>query len=260
MIGIYAVVPSMLPYYLIFFPGALPSTFDLPKDKAHKLISLTNQRISGVLHALIELEKSCMNDKNPTEAQQAQEAKAIASTALCANSWQDAVKLGHAALAYNATAIQRRSPDLSGVPDPFIKGLHIATGGGFGWLPSFLLKFQIKSHLERIYEIDQQVATAGVAALSTLPRADLLDLCMDRGLADPTWTADQLAAGARRYYQRLDDLAAALQAPPGFALCPYRARLALLAVNAVSSVRSVAVTGDLTRKLYAGSRPLQLGY
>ena len=204
-----------------------------------------------------------MNDKNPAEAETAKAAKVATASALCANSWQDAVKLGSAALIYNASALgprQRRNPDLSGVPDPFIKGLHIATGGGFSFLPSFLLKFQIKSHLERVYEVDQQVGAAGVGALARLSRGDLLDLCMDRCLGDPTWTLDQLSAGARRYYQRLDELGASLAPPRGFAPCPYRSRLALLAVNSVSSVRSVAVTGDLTRKLYAGSRPVQLGY
>ena len=263
MIGIYAVVPSMLPYYLIFFPGALPSTFDLPKDKAHKLISLTNQRISGVLHALMELEKSCMNNKNPTEAVQANAAKVVTSDALCAKSWKSAVSLGASAIAYNSSSLgspEKRKPDLSGIPDPFIKGMHIATGGGFSFLPGFLLKFQIRSHLEKVYELDQQVGASGAAALSTLSRGDLMDLCMDRCLGDPTWTAEQLVRGARSYYERLNELNSTLQLPGGFSLCPYRTRLALLSVNAVSSVRSVAVTGDLTRKLYAGSTTLQLGY
>ena len=35
-IGIYAMSPSLLPYYIIFWPGALPSTFDLPKQQEAK--------------------------------------------------------------------------------------------------------------------------------------------------------------------------------------------------------------------------------
>ena len=204
-----------------------------------------------------------MNDKNPQEAEHAQATKALTATALCANSWQDAVKFGHSILSFNSSALrprEKRKIDLGGLPEPFVKGIHIATGGGFSFLPGFLLKFQIKMHLEKILDVDQQVSAIGVGSLASLPRNDLLELCMDRGLGDPTWSAPQLVQGASSYYGRLRELEAAVKLPPGFAVCPYRARLALLAVNSVSSVRSIAVTGDLTRKLYTGPQTVRLGY
>ncbi len=146
------------------------------------------------------------------------------------------------------------------MPDAFVKGMHITTGGGFSFLPSILLKFQIKAHLEHILEFDEHVSSTGVNALSSLSRPDLLDLCMDRCIGDPTWSHDQLQQGARGWYERLSQLKTVAKPAQDFAVCPYRARLALLALNSVSSVRTIAATGDLTRKLYMGPQTTRLGY
>ena len=43
-IGIYAMSPSLLPYYIIFWPGALPSTFDLPKQQEAKSQGIPDRR------------------------------------------------------------------------------------------------------------------------------------------------------------------------------------------------------------------------
>ena len=42
--GVYAMSPSLFPYYLIFWPGALPSTFDLPKHQEALYMSLHVQK------------------------------------------------------------------------------------------------------------------------------------------------------------------------------------------------------------------------
>jgi hypothetical protein len=51
-IGVYAMSPSLLPYYLIFWPGALPSTFDLPKHQEAKYLSHVAARVDGLLQGL----------------------------------------------------------------------------------------------------------------------------------------------------------------------------------------------------------------
>lgn len=59
----YAVQPSVLPYYLIFWPGCLPSTFDLEKHIAKGHLNKVGNRVQGMLQALMDLETEANNDK-----------------------------------------------------------------------------------------------------------------------------------------------------------------------------------------------------
>ena len=96
-IGVYAMSPSLLPYYLIFWPGALPSTFDLPKHQEAKYLSHVAARVDGLLQGLspllplavrallqqcsragdtcatglMELERESTSEKNPVQAKEA---------------------------------------------------------------------------------------------------------------------------------------------------------------------------------------------
>jgi hypothetical protein len=57
--------PSLLPYYLIFWPGALPSTFDLPKHQEAKYLASVSARVDGLLQGLSVLFMLYANRMNP---------------------------------------------------------------------------------------------------------------------------------------------------------------------------------------------------
>ncbi len=65
MLAVYALSPSLLPYYIIFYQKALPSTFELENDHKKRMRDIKHSRIQGVLTALMDLEKACVNDKDP---------------------------------------------------------------------------------------------------------------------------------------------------------------------------------------------------
>ena len=123
MLAIYAVSPSILPYYLIFWPGALPSTFDLPKHRDRKYEELAAARIAGLLTGIVDLEKECENDKNPESAKQALTVKSGALTALGAGSWRKAFDSTAKWVFYNATALgdKQHRADFGDVPPALIK-------------------------------------------------------------------------------------------------------------------------------------------
>ena len=81
-IGVYAMSPSLLPYYLIFWPGALPSTFDLPKQQEVKYLEAVACRVEGVLTALMGLDKEAIDPKNLVAAAHASALKSHAIKAL----------------------------------------------------------------------------------------------------------------------------------------------------------------------------------
>lgn len=65
LLAVYALSPNMLPYYIIFYSKALPSTFSLPGDLTKRFIEVKQMRVAGLLTALVDMEKSCHNVKDP---------------------------------------------------------------------------------------------------------------------------------------------------------------------------------------------------
>ena len=215
-IGVYAMSPSLLPYYLIFWPGALPSTFDLPKHQESKYVEAVACRVDGLLTGLMGLDKETLDEKNPAGAAQALVIKEQGVKALSSGSWKAAMQLVKPWLYYNQTALgEGKEPraNLEGLPPSLVKGAALATGGGLGWLPAFILKFPLKSHLVSLIEGDAEMAKPGLAGkVADLSRHDLLDLCLERGLGHPQWPRPKLQQSLLDYAANLDDLYSTLRA------------------------------------------------
>jgi len=266
MLAIYAVSPSILPYYLIFWPGALPSTFDLPKHRDRKYEELAAARIAGLLTGIVDLEKECENDKNPESAKQALTVKSGALKALGAGSWRKAFDSTAKWVFYNATALgdkKQHRADFGDVPPALIKGAAIAMNAGFSFLPAFVLKFPIKGHISDVISADEELSKQGEKGVAELSKHDLLDLCLERGIGHPTWSRQQLQTGILKWSKQIDELSKTLPAPDKdseWKVCPYRLRLALMGLHAVSSAREIS-EGELTRAIYTGNKRLShLGF
>jgi len=265
MLAVYALSPSLLPYYIIFYNKALPSTFSLPGDIEKRMRDVKHQRIAGILQALMDVEKSTINDKDPNAAALGAAHKEVAKASLEAPTWSAAVQCFGAGLVYNATALkpkQQRKPDLSGVPPAVIKGANMAVGGALNFLPAFVLKFQVKSLLHNIHATDEIITKIGATeAIESLGRGDLLELCMERCVGDPSHTDMELRRAAKTWMSRVEALSPLIKEAEGdFQVCPFRARLALLGVQAVESARQLTGAGCLSRALYTGDKTVKLGY
>lgn len=265
-IGVYAMSPSLLPYYLIFWPGALPSTFDLPKHQESKYVEAVACRVDGLLTGLMGLDKETLDEKNPAGAAQALVIKEQGVKALSSGSWKAAMQLVKPWLYYNQTALgEGKEPraNLEGLPPSLVKGAALATGGGLGWLPAFILKFPLKSHLVSLIEGDAEMAKPGLAGkVADLSRHDLLDLCLERGLGHPQWPRPKLQQSLLDYAANLDDLYSTLRATrpsPDMEVDPFRVRLALFGLDCAMSARVLAA-GELTRSLYTGASTPRLGF
>jgi len=139
----------------------------------------------------------------------------------------------------------------------------MAVGAGFGWLPSFVLKFPLKGHLVSLIDGDAELAKPMLdKRVAQLSRHDVLDLCLERGLGHPDWPRAKLQESLLDYSKHLDAFTKSLEASqtnPEMQVDPFRLRLTLLALSSVSSVRQVD-EGDLTRALYAGGKKPSLGF
>lgn len=221
MLAVYALSPNLLPYFIIFYGRALPSTFDLQKDKDKRMRDMKHARIAGCLSTLMEVEKGMINDKDPRLAEKGAQDKAVAKRALEAASWQAAVSELGAGLVYNATLLkkgEKRRVDLGGIPPAAIKGANMALGAPLNFLPAFLLKFQVKAALFNMAATDEFISQAKVgpqAAIASLGRNDLLALCMDRCVGDPADSDAKLRASALNWIKQTELLQATVkQADP----------------------------------------------
>lgn len=258
--------PSLLPYYLIFWPGALPSTFDLPKHQESKYRAAVAARIEGLLTGLLELEKEGINEKAPALAEEAHRLKDLGLQALSSGNWKAAAAVAAPWLYYNATTVgegKKPRANLEGLPASLVKGASLATGGGLGWLPSFILKFPLKGHLVSLIDGDGELMKPMLdKRVADLSRHDLLDLCLERGLGHPEWPRAKLQQSLVDYTKHLDAFQKSLAAhppSPEMEVDPFRLRLTLLALSSVASARQVQ-EGDLTRALYAGGKRPSLGF
>mmetsp|Transcript_59635 Transcript_59635/g.158718 ORF Transcript_59635/g.158718 Transcript_59635/m.158718 type:complete len:330 (-) Transcript_59635:118-1107(-) len=250
----------------VFFWMPLPSTFDLPRHQDHKLKQATFRRISGVVQCALDIERSDIEMKKSgsfnlanlfgKRVESPNSAKTIHHKVLTATSWLSALEPGFPALMFNSSALSKaakRKVDLSGLSPPFVKAFHVCARGGFEFLPAFVLKFHVKSHLKQILEFDEHVRTLGTHSLSSLSREELEFVCTDRFVGGWGQSKDQLADAARRWYTRLEAAEKAAHAQAPMAVCPYRLRLALLGLNALESARAQAGTGEVVRSVFLGS-------
>jgi len=265
---VYAIAPSVFPYYLIFWPGCLPSTFDLEKHKTNKQLEAIDNRVRGVLMSLIELEKSCINIKDKKLAELSKEVKTTTKKAVEASSPKAALETIQPWLLYNASALkpkQERKPDLADMPEPMVRGAAIGSNSAFPWLPGFILKFGLKSYLERVVEVDKELSNLDSNGFATMPLSDLRWVAFERGIGDLSWSADQLQSGVTKYLKTVDE-ASVFAAPgkchPDMALDPFRLRMAVIGIQAVTTAR-YSSGNELMRSLYQGAgaaKGLKLAY
>lgn len=139
----------------------------------------------------------------------------------------------------------------------------MSSGFGLGFLPAFVLKFPLKSHLSNLIEGDAELAKPGIEKrVAEVSRHDLLDLCLERGIGHPQWPRPKLQQSLKEYTKQIDEIYTTLQAQrpsPDFEVDPFRVRLALFALHCVTSTREVEV-GSMTRALYAGNNKPSLGF
>ena len=89
----------------------------------------------------------------------------------------------------------------------------MAVGAGFGWLPSFVLKFPLKGHLVSLIDGDTELAKPMLdKRVAQLSRHDVLDLCLERGLGHPEWPRAKLQKSLLDYTKNLDAFTKSLEA------------------------------------------------
>jgi hypothetical protein len=208
MLAVYALSPNLLPYFIIFYGRALPSTFDLDKDVQKRWRDMKHSRIAGCLTTLMEVEKGTINDKDPRMALKGAQDKELVKRALEAPTWQAAVQELGPGLVYNATKLkvgEKRKADLGGVPPAAIKGANMAIGAPLNFLPAFLLKFQVKAALFNMAATDEFISKAGAQeALPTMCRKDLVQFCMDRCIGDPALSDEDLIKSAKTWLRQTE--------------------------------------------------------
>jgi len=196
---------------------------------------------------------------------QALQLKDAGVKALSCGKWKDAALLVQSWMYYNATATGGARPraNLEGLPPSLVKGAALSVGAGLGWMPAFVNKFPLKSHLVSLIEGDEELAKPGLEQrVADLSRHDLLDLCLERNLGHPQWERGKLQSSLQEYRKQADDFEASLRAlrpSPDHDVDPFRMRLVLLALHSASSARQLQVS-ELTRGLYCGGAKPSLGF
>ena len=149
------VAPEYIPFALVFYPNALPSTFERPKGRERRLATLGRLRTKAVLDLVIKLEEQAVKPRQNKKTEQARALSEQASAVLRASGPSAALKTLPAAL---SPAPPPKKPGkkpppatLKGVPDPLLKAGCTLIGAGPAPL-GFLRRAALQKHLGHLAE------------------------------------------------------------------------------------------------------------
>ena len=227
-LGLYAKFWTPLAVY--FYPGMLPSAYENAGLRGKRLAEKEKQRRTGLNRLLGKIDKEASNPKKnrkPYDLTEPDVAAAVA--ALSAKNKQAAVA---------ALAARPGAP----LPEAALLAASLSLDGPYRFLPRWMHKGAVKKGVTLLTEGDAALRISDIAGL---PAPCLENACVARGLLKPTKA--EMERGLAEWL-RVVDKADAVSEDEG-----KRARLALLAVNTVASIREGAVAKEPgVALLYAG--------
>jgi hypothetical protein len=254
-------MPELLFAMLNWVPGTVPSTFELPSEKEHRLSAYETLHLKSSLKALQSLH-GIAHGKDKKKKEAFLSAELMLGKFLSASSIQSAYsvleplvfaeKVKPKGKQKNAKkgGRSRAKPvvprSVEDLPAPLVKGAGQALGLTVPFLPAFLMRGTIKKHLQRLKDGDAALLNYPLQELSG---DDLREACCARGIG----VQDRNDQALRSRLQLWLDMATPRKpSSRDMVWVSDRARLALLGVNVVSSLRH-SREGDLSRRLLQGS-------
>ncbi|CAM9664281.1 unnamed protein product, partial [Chrysoparadoxa australica] len=143
-------LPEMIPFFLSFVPGAMPSTFENPRETAKRYSSFNRIRLLASLDTVAKIEKGCDHRKS----KQRQEFERMRETCvrfLGAGSNRDAFECLKAHVyAPEPEKKGQKATSVEKLAKPLVTGTGKALGLSTPWTPTFVQRGQIREHLKKL--------------------------------------------------------------------------------------------------------------